>query len=96
MDLMNWAIQISNWASENANLAIHNVNSNGWGVTPLSLSAPLALITLIMMARRISRAAGPKQDTRDVGGALMITVIIGAAFVWIFLGLTIVIPRIAH
>ena len=81
MDLTNWDFQ---------NLSIEN-----WGMTPLSLAAPLALITVILMGRRFSRAIGPKMETRDVGGGFVIAAIIGAAFLWIFAGLGLL-SRIFH
>ena len=96
MDFTNWAFEILDWATRSLGFAMHDANVNGWGMTPLSLAAPVALVTLIMMAHRISRTTGPKTDSRDVGGALMITVIVGAAFLWIFVGLTTVLPRIVH
>jgi hypothetical protein len=67
----------------------------GWGITPMSLMAPFALLILMMMARRFSQPAGPKMETRDVKGAALITVIIGAAFLWIFAGLGLL-GRIVH
>lgn len=70
-----------------ANWNLQNLNIDGWGLPPLSLAAPLALITVILMGRRLSREVGPKMDTRDVGGAIVIAAIIGAAFLWIFAGL---------
>ena len=70
-----------------ASWGIPDFTVSGWGVTPISLVAPLALIVLMVMARRVSRTAGPKMATRDFGGAMLITVIIGAAFLWIFAGL---------
>lgn len=73
MDLSNW--NVPDWTVQ------------GWGITPTSLAAPLALVTLILMARRLLKPAGPKIEQRDIGSAIIITVIIGAAFLWIFAGL---------
>ena len=81
MDLTNWGIQ--DWTV------------GGWGVTPLSLAAPFALIALILMARRLVREKGPKMEKRDVGGAVIITAIIGGAFLWVFAGLGLL-GRIFH
>lgn len=67
----------------------------GWGITPISLMAPFALLIVMIMARRFLKPAGPKMETRDVGGAALITVIIGAAFLWIFAGLGLL-ARIFH
>jgi hypothetical protein len=74
------AMDFSSWG-------VPTMTVNGWGITPLSLAAPFALIALIMMARRVTRTAGPKMESRDIGGMALITLIIGAAFLWIFAGL---------
>ena len=68
---------------------------NGWGITPFALAAPFALIVLIMLGRRFSQPTGPKIERRDIGGAALITVIIGAGFLWIFAGLGLL-GRIFH
>ena len=47
------------------------------------------------MGRRLSRERGPKMDKRDVGGAVVITTIVGAAFLWVFAGLGLL-ARIFH
>lgn len=73
MDLSNW--NMPDWTAQ------------GWGITPISLAAPFALVILILMARRLLKPAGPKMETRDIGGMALIFVIIGAAFLWIFAGL---------
>jgi hypothetical protein len=70
-----------------ASWGIPNWSVDGWGMTPLSLAAPLALITVILMGRRLSRQTGPKLEKRDVGDAVLITTIIGAAFLWVIAGL---------
>lgn len=59
----------------------------GWGITPISLVAPAALVVMMVMVRCVARAAGPKTDRPDFGSAALIFVIIGAAFLWIFAGL---------
>jgi hypothetical protein len=74
---------------------LQTLNIDGWGMTPLSLAAPFALITVILMGRRLSREIGPKMDKRDVGSAFIITAIIGGAFLWIFAGLGLL-TRIFH
>jgi len=67
---------------------VHEVLQVGdWGVTPVSLIAPVALIVLILVARRATRPAGPNMDQRDLAGAALITVIIMGAFLWIFAGI---------
>jgi hypothetical protein len=78
-----------------ANWGIPTMTVNGWGITPLSLAAPFALIALIMMARRVSQTAGPKMVSRDIGGMALIALIIGGAFLWIFAGLGLL-GRIFH
>jgi len=70
-----------------ANWGIQNLQVGTWGMTPMSVTAPFALLILIMMGRRFSQPAGPKIEKRDVAGAAIITVIVGAAFLWIFAGL---------
>jgi len=70
-------------------------NVQGWGITPTSLVAPVALIAMMFMARRVARAAGPRTDTRDFGSAALIFIVIGAAFLWIFAGLGLL-ARIFH
>ena len=74
---------------------LQTLNIDSWGLTPLSLAAPFALITVILMGRRLSREIAPKMERRDVGGAVVITTIIGAAFLWIFAGLGLL-SRIFH
>jgi hypothetical protein len=66
---------------------LQNLNIANWGMTPMSLAAPFALITLILMAQRLSRENGPKMEKRDVGGAVLITAIVGGAFLWVYAGL---------
>jgi hypothetical protein len=66
-----------------------------WGITPVSLVAPFALLVMMLMMRRVIRAAGPKTETRDFASAALIFVIIGAAFLWIFAGLGLI-ARIFH
>ena len=73
----------------------NNFSATSWGVTPMSLAAPFALLIVILMSRRITQTTGPKMEKRDVGGAALITVIIGAAFLWIFAGLG-MLGRIVH
>ena len=73
MDLWNWILQ--------------NLHVQDWGVTPSSLMAPLALVALIVIAGRIARRKGPSTESRDIAGGVLITVIIGAAFFWIFAGI---------
>ena len=74
---------------------LQTLSIDGWGLTPLSLAAPFALITVILMGRRLSREIGPKVDKRDVSSAFLITAIIGSAFLWIFAGLGLI-SRIFH
>ena len=58
-----------------------------WGITPVSLVAPAALLCMMLMVRRVARTAGPGTNTRDYTSAALIFVIIGGAFLWIFAGL---------
>ena len=81
MDLTNWGIP--------------NLTGVNWGITPLSLVAPCALLVMMLLVRRVARVGGPKADTRDFGSAALIFVIIGAAFLWIFAGLGLL-SRIFH
>jgi hypothetical protein len=74
---------------------IPDLTSKGWGITPLSLVAPCALLVMMLIVRRVSQTAGPRTDTRDFGSAALIFIIIGAAFLWIFAGLGLV-GRIFH
>ena len=62
------------------------MNLTNWGISALHIDSWGMLIVMIM-ARRFLKPAGPKMETRDVGSAALITVIIGAAFLWIFAGL---------
>jgi hypothetical protein len=73
MDLSSWGIP--------------GLTVSGWGITPVSLVAPLALLILIMMGHRLREPAGPKMATRDVAGAAVITGIVGAGFLWIHVAL---------
>ena len=82
------AMNLTNWGMS----ALH---IDSWGMTPISLMAPFALLIVMIMARRFLKPAGPKMETRDIGGAALITVIIGAAFLWIFAGLGLL-ARIFH
>jgi len=59
----------------------------GWGITPISLVAPFALLVMMLMMRRVARASGPRTESRDFASAALIFIIIGAAFLWIFAGL---------
>jgi len=77
------------------NFDVQNLSIDNWGVTPLSLAAPLALITVILMGRRLSHEVSPRMESRDVGGAFVIAGIIGAAFLWVFAGLGLL-TRIFH
>jgi hypothetical protein len=74
------AMDFSSWG-------IPNPTANGWGVTPLQLVAPCALLVMMLVVRRISQPAGPRSDTRDFSSAALILIVIGAAFLWIFAGL---------
>ena len=62
-------------------------NAQAWGITPVSLVAPVALLVMMLMMRRVAGAAGPKTSSRDFGSAALIFVIIGSGFLWIFAGL---------
>jgi len=74
---------------------IPDLTARDWGITPLSLLAPSALLVMMLVVRRVRSTAGPKADTRDYGSAALIFVIIGAAFLWIFAGLGLL-SRIGH
>jgi hypothetical protein len=79
MDFTNWVVQnLQSW---------QYLRIDTWGITPLQLAAPLALLTLIFMCRRFSQTAGPKTESRDLGGVALVTVIVGAAFLWILAGM---------
>jgi hypothetical protein len=58
-----------------------------WGVTPISLVAPVALLMTMLVVRRFARAAGPRTGTADFASAALIFIIIAAAFLWVFAGL---------
>ena len=58
-----------------------------WGITPVSLLAPCGLLVMILTAGRLQRGRGPRMEGGDVGGGVIIAVIIGAAFLWIFAGI---------
>ena len=73
-------MNFSNW-----NLADLHVDK--WGVTPISLVAPFALLMMMLVVRRVARTAGPKSDTRDFASAALIFIVIAAAFLWVFAGL---------
>jgi len=74
---------------------LQGLNVAGWGITPWSLAAPFALITVILMGRRLSQESAPKVEKRDVGGAVLITAIVGGAFLWVIAGLGLL-SRIFH
>jgi hypothetical protein len=82
MDLTNWAANL-----HLENLRVETFQVGSWEVTPLSVAVSFALLVLVIMGRRLSRPAGPKMESRDVTSAALITVTIGAAFLWIFAGL---------
>jgi hypothetical protein len=47
-----------------------------------TLGAPLALVALILMGSRISRANNG--ESRDIGGMVLIVLIIAVGFFWVF------------
>lgn len=59
---------------------------DSWGVTPMSLAIPVGLVALIIVAGRLARQRSAKTESRDIGGMVLITLIIGAAFLFIFSG----------
>ena len=58
---------------------------NNWGITPIELVAPLGLLALIFICRRLSRG-GPGKD-RDIGGIVLLVLIIVASCALIYAGL---------
>ena len=78
-----------------SNWSVANLHVDAWGVTPVSLVAPFALLAMMLMVRRVARAAGPRMDKPDFASAALIFIVIGAAFLWVFAGLG-MLGRIFH